>query len=317
MVTLRHYSLMALLGLVSACASSTGEYTEAQYEQGGSLGSVGAALEEEEECLVPTELLEHTCQHAQFGPFASVSAQVYPGFVFTDISPSHTAYNLTLPSAVSVYQGAVLYSPFTSGDYAFFTAPAATVTVFDSAGNPATLEREGLTDPAVCGAIEKASVFHLELFETYTVVYGPQAQLGVQAMVEYLGEEGCETCAHVHLDAYRSSHPPVNDPAEVALEEPIAFEVPDAISVEEGQARKGKLTLEFANPGQHVKCIYKADQSLNAFTFHRCTRGVDVGDDVTASEFWLEISRDAVKRGPIGVELEFEDEACHGHEHEE
>ncbi len=316
-MTTRKYVLAGLAcGMMSACASSGGDPSALDVEGATQVERLGAALEGEE-CLVPEEVLEHTCQHAEFGPFAAAAAQAYPGFVFTDISPPHTAYNLTLPSAASAYQGAVLYSPVVSGEFAVFSTPDATVSVYDSVGNVVALEREGATDPAVCAAIAKASVFHLELFETYTVVFGPETDPGVQTIIEYLGEGGCEACAHVHLDAYRSLHPSVNEPAEVVLDAPITFEVPEAIAVELGEARRGTVTLKFENPGETIKCVYEADRTTNTFTFDHCDCGVTVGDDVTASEFKLSISKEAAKRGPIAVGLELEDEACHGHEHEE
>lgn len=316
MNAMKHYVVAGLVwGAVSACASGAGDLSSSDVDSAAQWSRATAALEAEE-CLVPEEVLEHTCQHAEFGPFASATAQAYPGFVFTDISPAHTAYNLTLPGT-STYQGAVLYSPVVSGEFAFFSTPEATVTIYDSANNPVTLEREGLTDPAICSSIEKASVFHLEVFETYTVVFGPQTGPSVATIVEYLGEGGCETCAHVHLDAYRSLNPNVNEPAEVVLDAPIAFEVPEVIAVEEGQARRGTVTFTFRNPGSLVKCLYKAHQPSNTFVFHHCTHGVSVGDDVTASEFQLVVSKKAAKRGPIAVELELEDEACHEHDHED
>lgn len=278
-------------------------------------GQVGAALEDEE-CLVPEEVLEHSCLHTDFGPFVAASAQPYPGFVFTDISPTHRVYNLTLPGT-SAYQGAVLYSPVVGGEFAFFTMPGATVALYDAAGEPVTLEREGLTDPAACASIEKASVYHLEVFETYTVVFGPEADPSVAALVEYLGEGGCETCAHAHLDAYRSVNPHVNEPAEVVLDEPITFAIPETIAVETGQARAGTVTLKFRDPEDVVACDYTAHPSSNTFVFHHCDCGVTVGDEVTARKFKLAVSKVAAKRGAVGVELELEDEACHEHEHEE
>lgn len=317
MMIRKQYILAGLvLGMSSACASSDGEPLALDMQGAPTLGRVGEALEAEE-CLVPEEVLEHTCQHAQFGPFVATSAQAYPGFVFTDISPAHTAYNLTLPAAASAFGGAVLFSPVVSGEFAVFTTPDTTVNLYDSLGNAIGLEREGATDPAVCSAIAKASVFHLEVFESYTVVFGPEADATLQTIVEYLGEGGCEGCAHLHLDAYRSLNPAVNEPANVGLDEPIAFEVPETIAVEVGEARRGTVTLRFSDPEDAVKCVYEADRTLNAFVFDHCDCGVTAGDDVTAREFKLSISRDAVKRGPIGVELEIEDEACHGHEHEE
>lgn len=313
MTTMKQYVLAGFAcGVVSACASSGGDASTSGALAAPAFGQVRAALEAGE-CLVPEEVLEHTCQHAEFGPFVAAAAQVYPGFVFTDISPSHRTYNLTLPGTSS-HQGGVLYSPVVNGEFAFFSSPEASVSVYDSANNPVALEREGLTDPAVCGMIEKASVFHLDVFETYTVVFGPEEEPGVAINVEYLGEGGCETCARVHLDAYRSVNPNLNEPAEVVLEAPIAFEVPEVIAVEEGEARRGTVTLKFRNPEDVVKCEYKADQASNTFVFHHCDCGVTVGDDVMAQEFNLAISKQAAKRGPIAVGLEIEDEACHEHE---
>lgn len=318
MLTVKRYVFAGLTcGVVAACASSGGDSSSSDVMAASELAQVGAALEEEQ-CLIPDEVLEHSCVHGDFGPFVVASAQPYPGFVFTDISPKHRAYNLTLPGT-SAYQGAVLYSPTESGEFAIFSTPGATVNVYDSASNLVALEREGLTDPAICGSIEKASVFHLDVLETYTVVFGPEADPSVATIIEFLGEGGCETCTHVHLDAYRSVNPDVNEPAEVILEAPIAFEVPEVIAVEEGQARRGTVTLKFRNPQDAVKCEYRADQASNTFVFDDCDCGVTAGDDVTASEFKLLISKSAARRGPIAVELEFEDEACHEHdeEHEE
>lgn len=315
MLTMKQHVLAGLAcGVVSACASSadlspTDGLTPAELTQ------VGVALEEEV-CLVSDEVLGHACLHAEFGPFVAASAQPYPGFVFTDVSPRHQTYNLALPGT-SAFRGAVLYSPVESGEYAIFSTPQATVTVYDSAANLVALEREGLTESSVCGAIEKASVYHLDVFETYTLVFGPEAVPNVATIIEYLGEGGCEACAHVHLDASRSVNPNVNEPAEVNLEAPITFEVPEVIAVAEGHARRGTVTLEFRNPEDAVECEYRADQASNTFVFDHCDCGVTAGDDVTASEFELVISKNAARRGPIAVELELEDEACHEHEHEE
>src|SRR5688572_4623066 len=111
----------------------------------GSSGPAEAqiALDQDGECLVSDEVVEHSCLHANYGPFAATAAQAYPGTVFSNIDTPHTAYNVTLPGSGGSYRGAVLYRPAASGDHAFFMMPGVPLSLITSGGTAVPLEREG------------------------------------------------------------------------------------------------------------------------------------------------------------------------------
>lgn len=273
---------------------------------------------EDETCLVPDEVVEHTCQHANFGPFVSASAQAYPGFVFTDLSAPHTAFNLTLPGTSGSFEGAVLFSPSSDGEYALFSTPGVPVAVFDGEGTPVVIEREGATDAELCAEIERVAVFHADSAQTYTLVYGPAEEALTQTLFEFLGEGGCEACEHVHLHASRSLRPPSNEVGEAQLDHPIAFEVPSEITVTEGSACVGTTLFSFrAENGPLVQCLYVAHPATNSFQLFGCSGGFDAGDDMEADYFKLRVNPLSALKGFISVELEIEDESCGEHEHDE
>jgi hypothetical protein len=269
------------------------------------------------ECLVSEEVLEHTCQHANFGPFVSIAAQPYPGFVFADASAPHTSFDVTLPGSAGAFQGAVLFSPGADGEYAIFTTPGVPVAVFDGAGTPVVLEREGPTDAAVCAQVERAAVFHLDSTDTYTVLYGPTEHELTQSNFEFLGE-GCEGCEHVHLTASRSLFPRSNVVGEVEVDHPITFEIPSAIAIGEGSACLGSAIFSFRSAADPiVHCLYLAAPQHGDFRLFGCAGGFDAGDDAEAHYFKLRVDPLSALHGPIELELELEDEACGGHEHDE
>lgn len=143
-------------------------------------GQTQNALEVGGECVVADALIGHSCGHANSGPFASATAQAYPGFVFTDISQSHTAYTVTLPGSSGSFSGAVLYSPGVDGKYAFFTTPGVPLSIVDASGQPVPLAIEAANDPALCAQIDHIAVFNLDSSQTYTLVFGPTSFSGAE-----------------------------------------------------------------------------------------------------------------------------------------
>ncbi len=297
---------------------------------GGLLGSLGCsaasdqelagtsqALDVGGECVVADSAIEHSCAHANFGPYASVVAQAFPGFVFTDISAPHTAYAVSLPETGASHQGAALYSPGADGRHAFFTTPGASLLLLDASEQPVA-EVSGAQIPAeLCAQIDQVSVFELSSAQTYTVVFGPAPTPAVQVIIESIGEGKCDECASVHLDASLSLWPHRRSDAQATLETPLAFEVPEQLGVHTGQARVGTATLSFRGvTGPWVHCLYGAKPSSNAFRLLACSGGLRAGDDTEASRFALRLNPGAALLGPVTLELELEDEACHGHEHE-
>jgi hypothetical protein len=306
---------LAALLLTFGCAVGT----EAGAE--GTLIQTQAALEVGGQCVVADTVITHTCAHANFGPFESVAAQAYPGFVFTDISAPHKAYNVSLPANGSAHEGAVLYGPGESGRYAFFTTPGVTLSVLDGAGVPVPLAIEAAVPDELCGAMEHVAIYELDSSQVYTVVHGPTASPTVQTIVEFIGEGHCEDCEEVHLHASLSLSPFERQDAVVELGEPHSFEIPAELEVDAGTATIGTTRLSFrSGSGPMVHCLYKAEHEHNAFELVGCTGGFDAGDPAEADYFKLHVNLGAAVFGPITVEAELPAVGCeddHDHEEEE
>jgi hypothetical protein len=304
-----------VLLLSAGCAVGTGaggsdEFAETQ-----------EALEVGGECVVADAVIGHTCGHATFGPFQSVTAQPYPGPVFTDISAPHTAFHISLPASGGQYQGAVLYAPGASGRYAFFMTPGVTLSVVDGSGTPVPLAIESEVPAELCGAIEHVAVFELDSSQTYTLIHGPAPAASVQMIVEFIGEGSCESCAGVDLDASLSLLPWSRQDGEVELDEPLSFEVPGEVEVIDGNAKIGTTTLSFrSGNGPLVHCLYVAKPVHNHFELVGCTGGFGEGDPAEADYFKLRINPGAALFGPLFVELEITEAGCeddHDDDHEE
>lgn len=301
-------SFVGLVLLASGCSGGSAQEGQAEVTGGASL-----PLEQDGECLVADSLVSHSCNHANAGPFVSVSAQPFPGTVFSNINNSHTAYGVALPGSGDTHQGAVLYRPAVYGQHAFFTAPATTLALYTSAGAPVPSAREGAIPPELCAALERVGVYTLDDAETYTVVFGPTSAATVQTIVEYIGEGGCDGCATVDLDASRSWSPPSNSIGEVTTPSPVTFEVPETVGILAGSACVGTVTFSFRlGAGPLVNCLYNARPSQADFQLWRCSGGVSAGDDVEADYFRLKVNPLAAIKGTIQVELEIEPETCGG-----
>lgn len=309
-------SLAMVIGigsLTAACAVDT--------ENSGSLTgrSLASGIElDEEDCLVSVHDIEHACVHAEFGPFASATAQPYPGLITTDISTPHTAYTVTLPGAASQYSGGTYYFPAVTGEFAFFVNHPSTLTLYDSSDNLVEALDEGPVATEVCSLLSEVKIYELDEAEFYTVVFGPEEDPGLLTIVEYLGEHReCESCEEVHLTASKTAWPPSREDGELTLEHPIGFEIPDVIPVTLGESSGGLASLKFSSAGgPSMKCWYWGTfSSPEQFEFLHCTGGMHPGDDVEADKFRLRVDFAGVTGGPqTEVELELEDEACHEHE---
>lgn len=275
---------------------------------------------EEHECLVSEHDLEHACTHAEFGPFASVAAEPYPGTITSEISTPHTAYTVTLPGSASSYSGGTYYFPTATGEFAFFVNPESTLTLYDSSDNLVEAVDQGPVDGEVCSLLSEVKIYELSDTEFYTVVFGPEEDPSVLTIVEYLGEHReCESCEEVHLTASMTNWPPAREDGEITLDHPIGFEIPATIPVTLGESSGGLVSLKFSSGGgPSLKCWYFGTfASPEEFEFLHCTGGLEPGDDAEADKFRLRVDFGGVTGGPeTEVELEIEDEACHEHEHE-
>jgi hypothetical protein len=299
---------LALVASISAGCAVSGEEFRARSQ----------ALEESGElCLVSGSAIEHACPHVTLGPFASVTAAPYPGSVFSAISTPHTAYTITLPSSGSEFGGQVIYQPSTTGAFAFFLAPDVDLTLYPSSGPALAPVGEQPISAAECAGLSSAVVYQLDETETYTVVAGPSSASSFLALVEYLGSEPtCEECEHVELAASLSWHPYMRQDASVHLEHQVTFEIPEAITVTEGDSIGAKATLKFGNAGDGSRCKYKGHASHpETLTLENCNHGFVSGDDAEADSFELKLTSVGAC-GAVGIELEIHPEACEKGDHE-
>ncbi|MBN8230804.1 hypothetical protein JYK02_25135 [Corallococcus macrosporus] len=124
-----------------------------------------AACQDTEELA---EVAEHSCTHAEYGPFESVTAAPFGGPSFVDVSVGHTAYNVTLPAITYQqwtlgYAGSVIFTPEESTEYAFLTSGYRAVRVVNAATNEEVgLECRYNIPQEVCGSLRTAVTADLE-----------------------------------------------------------------------------------------------------------------------------------------------------------
>ncbi|WP_244237457.1 hypothetical protein [Corallococcus llansteffanensis] len=130
------------------------------------------------------EAAEHSCTHAEYGPFESVTAAPLGGPSFVDVSVEHTAYNVTLPAITYQrwtlgYAGSVIFTPEESTEYAFLTSGYRAVRVVNAATNEEVgLECHYSVPQEVCGSLRSAVTADLEGGIDYRVDFAavvPQA----------------------------------------------------------------------------------------------------------------------------------------------
>ncbi len=174
---------------LAACADGTWEEESEQCDDGNSSSGDGCSDGCRIECVaVVPAATDHTCLHGALGPFQTVSAQPYPGFVYTDVSQSHTYYTVTLAGEAGVDHSAVLYFPVASGAFAIYSKTRFSLTLRDAAGEPVPVFFEhAVTTCSAADSLTWVTVYEsLSDQEEYTLDIGPVAASTVSLAVEYL-----------------------------------------------------------------------------------------------------------------------------------
>jgi cysteine-rich repeat protein len=147
------------------------------------------------ECTMPcTEVgaaaTDHTCQHGEFGPFAAVTAQAYPGTVLANVNPVHTYFTVELPGTPGANRAAVRYRPNATGPYAFYLKENYPIVVRSSDGEavPVLFEHPVTTCNAADSLTWVVVVESLDVAGTYYVDIGPLASSSVSFAIEFLPE---------------------------------------------------------------------------------------------------------------------------------
>ncbi|HEX8699556.1 MAG TPA: putative metal-binding motif-containing protein [Myxococcaceae bacterium] len=156
----------AVVGMTLAACGPTGAPEQVEPEQQAQGLEAGCTA------LGP-EMLEHTCEHATLGPFASVTASATDTFTSTspNINSTHKYYTVTLPGSGTSYTGTVKFVPGSTGSWAFFLSQDIPITVKDSSGNTLTAALTDGLSGSTC-TLTKAVVYNLTKSATYRVTLG-------------------------------------------------------------------------------------------------------------------------------------------------
>ncbi|RKH68240.1 hypothetical protein [Corallococcus aberystwythensis] len=158
------HALIAAVFLLAGCGTEEAPAPESQAPV-TQQSELLAACQDTEELA---EVAEHSCFHAEYGPFESVTAAPYGGPSFVDVSVGHTAYNVTLPAIAYQqwtlgYAGSVIFTPEESTEYAFLTSGYRAVRVVNAATNEEVgLECRYNIPQEVCGSLRTAVTADLE-----------------------------------------------------------------------------------------------------------------------------------------------------------
>ncbi|SEM79783.1 hypothetical protein SAMN05444354_12366 [Stigmatella aurantiaca] len=138
------------------------------------------------------ELIEHSCYHAEYGPFVSVSAAAPGSTTLPNVNASHTAFNITLPQGTSFgYSGSVTFRPMESTEYAFLLSRLRGLKIYD--GNTLIAQEcSYLISESACGSLRRLLKADLEAGKVYRLEF--QALLPENASFTLLVEEA----AHDH-----------------------------------------------------------------------------------------------------------------------
>lgn len=134
-------------------------------------------------------LLNHSCGHTFFGPFASIGASETPDASAPDIGTTHTEYSIALPEDDAGTFGGFVRARFaTAGSYRLYFDSDTQVTVMTSPEAPG--EAAALTaTPRACPGIERELTLRdVNAGEDFFVFVGPQATATRRVIVELAPE---------------------------------------------------------------------------------------------------------------------------------
>lgn len=176
---------------IAACADGAWQAEDGEAcDDGNTALGDGCSADCQVECSeVRDAATEHTCIHGELGPFTTEPAQVYPGFIFTDISAPHTYFTLTLGGETGVDHHGVIFYPTISGDFAVYMKTNFPVTLRDSATGdavPVFLEH-AISSCSVTDSLTWVKTFKdLSDQVQYILDIGPTAEATVSVALEYL-----------------------------------------------------------------------------------------------------------------------------------
>jgi MYXO-CTERM domain-containing protein len=129
-------------------------------------------------------LVDHSCFHSTYGPFATRAATAGSEVSATtpNLDPVHTEYRVGLAGSES----SVTYEPNRSGAFSVFLGADVPVRILQD--DLLVAEIITFTEGTGCDALPVSRVFELSAFERYQVVFGPTSSHAVVVVIEYVDD---------------------------------------------------------------------------------------------------------------------------------
>jgi|GEM_PF-1435160 len=195
-------------------------------------------------------ITEHSCFHAEFGPFSTVASTpgVLPAAKTPDLNPVHTEYRVGLAGAASV----VTYTPERTGAWAVLLG--AEVPVSLAAGQTPPLEPMlSQAENTGCKALPVLHVFRLTAKTKYRLVFGPTELRQLAVVIEYIDDFLTQNGRDVDGDGFGSAVDFVVTPCT-----PPAGFAPNARDCDDGDSSVNPGSLEVCD-GIDQNCNGVAD----------------------------------------------------------
>ncbi len=136
-------------------------------------------------------LLNHSCGHVAFGPFASVTAAADPGPLVARSDAAHTRYTVTLPmvaGSAGTYAGYTRLRAPADATWNLFLDGELAVSVRDLEGQEVPVARSATA--AACNGISHRATFSLQALDQVLLQIGPQSTAVARFIVEQVAVEG-------------------------------------------------------------------------------------------------------------------------------
>lgn len=136
-------------------------------------------------------LLNHSCGHVAFGPFAGVNAAAEPGPLVARSDAAHTRYTVTLPPVTGeagMYAGYTRLRAPADATWHLFLDGELAVSAQDLDGQAVPVVRS--TTPAACDGISQRATFELQALDQVLLRIGPQSTDTARFIVEQVATEG-------------------------------------------------------------------------------------------------------------------------------
>jgi Bacterial Ig-like domain len=127
-------------------------------------------------------LLNHSCGHVAFGPFAEVLASMSSGVQAPRSDTAHTRFTITLPGAAGAHAGFTRLRAATTATWHLFLDGDYPLTVQDALDQPISLVRS--PSPGACSGITHRVTFSLSALDQVFVGIGPIASPVAHFIVE-------------------------------------------------------------------------------------------------------------------------------------